>query len=218
MIKVEPSNQAGVPVYNEVNNEVLRHVRTGEPEYIVDYISEYRQYGDLPLSQVQLPLESDLELPIDIATGELTQSPRQAEFVRSANNYDMDAASASSAAYNDQPSLTQQQFKDEVDINNIIERFVKTGELPGDYQTPSYGDYTETPDFHTALSAVREAAENFMLLPAHLRARFNNDPQQLLEFVSEPSNEAEAVRLGLVRQAPLADAPPPILEAPTTPT
>ena len=41
-----------------------------------------------------------------------------------------DALSFSSGLACDDPSLTQQQFKEESDINNIVDRFMKTGHLP----------------------------------------------------------------------------------------
>lgn len=97
---------------------------------------------------------------------------------------------------------TQQQFKEESDINEIVRRFGLTGELPEDLRVPQYGDFTEVRDFQTAMNAVRQAEESFMALPAEVRARFANDPQKLLEFMADDANRAEADKLGLLRPAP----------------
>ena len=95
------------------------------------------------------------------------------------------------------PSLTQQQFKDESDINNIVDTFMKTGHLPEPSSMPQYVDYEGVFDFQSAMNVVRQADENFMRMDAKVRARFHNSPQEFLEFFSNPDNVDEAVRLGL---------------------
>ena len=50
-------------------------------------------------------------------------------FLRSLYNYDRDAASSESGLACDDPTLAQQQFRDEADINTILERFGRTGLL-----------------------------------------------------------------------------------------
>lgn len=129
-------------------------------------------------------------------------------FLRTQYNYDMNKAGDESGLKCEDKTLAQQQFKDEVDINTIVERFGLTGQLPDDVRTPQYGDYEGVFDFQTAMNAVREAQENFMELPAKTRARFHNDPQELLEFLDEEQNRPEAVKLGLVKeaQAPIEEA------------
>lgn len=95
-------------------------------------------------------------------------------------------------------SLTQQQFAEEVDINTIVRRFNLTGQLPSTFNMPRYGDFTGISDYHSAMNIVRQADEEFLTLPAELRARFNNDPGQLIEFLENDDNRDEAVKLGLV--------------------
>lgn len=97
------------------------------------------------------------------------------------------------------PSLAQQQFKDDVDINVLLERFKVTGVMPQSVVLPQYGDFVGINDYRSALDAVRRAKDSFMDLPANVRARFDNDPQKLLEFVSDEKNRDEAERLGLVQ-------------------
>lgn len=119
-------------------------------------------------------------------------------FVRSGNNYDMDAVSHETGLRCDDPSLTQQQFAEEADINNIVDRFMKTGVLPDPVSMPQYVDYEGIFDFQSAMNVIRQADENFMRLEPRVRARFNNSPQDFLEFFADPANRAEGERLGLV--------------------
>ena len=107
-------------------------------------------------------------------------------------------------------SLTQQQFRDESDINNIVDRFMKTGHLPTPVTMPQYVDYEGVFDFQSAMNVVRQADENFMRMDAKVRARFHNSPQEFLEFFADSANFEEAVRLGLAvpkpKESPSVDA------------
>lgn len=121
-----------------------------------------------------------------------------APFLRTPYNYDTNAASDESGIACEEPSLAQQHFKDECDINNILRQFNITGLLPENPLSPRYGDFTGISDYQTALNAVMEAEEGFMTLPAQIRARFNNDPEQLIQFLDNSQNLDEAIRLGIV--------------------
>jgi phage internal scaffolding protein len=119
-------------------------------------------------------------------------------FLRTPYNYDTDAASNGSGLHCEDATLTQQHFKDECDINNILRQFNITGLLPEQAISPRYGDFTGISDYHTALNQVIAAEDEFMSLPAHIRARFENDPAQLIEFLNNSENKDEAIKLGLV--------------------
>lgn len=99
----------------------------------------------------------------------------------------------------DKPSLTQQNMKDECDVNSILDRYRKTGMINHIRNSPGqYGDFSTFQDFKTNLDAVKDAYAQFESLPAHLRKRFANDPANLVEFVMDNENYDEAVKLGLV--------------------
>ena len=117
-----------------------------------------------------------------------------APFLRTPYNYDRDAASNESGLACEEPSLTQQHFKDETDINNILRQFNITGLLPEAPLSPLYGDFTGIGDYHSALNAVYAAEDEFMTLPAQIRARFENDPAQLIAFLSDENNRPKASR------------------------
>ena len=131
-------------------------------------------------------------------------------FVRSPYNYDMDKVSEETGLKCLDPSMAQQQFLEESDINTIVERFGLNGEVPELVKVPQYGDYSEVTDFHSAMNAVRQAEASFMELPAKVRSRFGNDPQQFLEFVSDDKNIPEARDLGLLPPAPIAPLGDPV--------
>lgn len=106
------------------------------------------------------------------------------------------------------PSLTQQQFKDDVDINVLLEKFKITGVMPQGVRLPEYGDFTGVTDFRSAQDAILRAKNAFMELPAQLRAKFDNDPQKLMDFVADPANKDEAIKLGLFNKP--VDPPEPM--------
>jgi phage internal scaffolding protein len=121
-------------------------------------------------------------------------------FLRTPYNYDRDAATNESALACEEPSLAQQHFKDECDINNILRQFNVTGLLPESPLSPRYGDFTGISDYHTAMNRVIAAQDEFEALPAQIRARFDNDPANLIEFLENSENRLEAEELGLVEK------------------
>lgn len=96
------------------------------------------------------------------------------------------------------PSLAQQSFKDDADINVMLERFQVTGIMPQGVLMPTYGDFTGVVDYRSARDAMLKAEQSFADMPANVRARFDNDPQKFLEFCADSNNREEAARLGLV--------------------
>jgi len=122
----------------------------------------------------------------------------KAPFLRTNYNYDRNVASNESGVACEEPSLAQQQFKDECDINNILRQFNVTGLLPSSPLSPRYGDFTGIVDYQSALNAVIAAEDGFMALPANIRASFGNDPEQLIAFLDNPENKTKAIELGLI--------------------
>jgi phage internal scaffolding protein len=125
---------------------------------------------------------------------------KKSPFLRTPYNYDLNAASNESGLHCEDASLTQQHFKDECDINNILRQFNITGLLPESPLSPRYGDFTGISDYHSALNQVIAAEDEFMALPAQIRSRFDNDPAKLIDFLDKSENKDEAIKLGLVKQ------------------
>lgn len=97
------------------------------------------------------------------------------------------------------PSLTQQQFTDDVDVNKIVSRATSQGvPILGHEKKPLFGDFTQLPDLRSALLIAKEGQEAFMSLDAEVRKKFDNDPAKMFEWLNNPQNREEAVKLGLV--------------------
>lgn len=113
--------------------------------------------------------------------------------------------------YHPSRSLTNQSDAEELDINVIMARYLKTGLVPQSLVQPFFGDASAMPDFMTAQQIIIEGNNAFESLPAKIRDRFNNSPVNFLEFMGNPDNEAEARFLGLLEtpQASAGDAERP---------
>lgn len=122
------------------------------------------------------------------------------EFVRNPYNYDVNDASEETGLECKDKSLAQQQFVEESDINYIAERFKLNGTIPLMPDGFVWGAAMENVfDYQTAMNAVVAGDRAFMQLPAKIRARFQNNPQQLMEFLADKDNELEARKLGLLK-------------------
>jgi len=98
-------------------------------------------------------------------------------------------------------SMTKQSFKDECDINKILKKWQKTGQI--DHvrsQTQKFLDCSNPVDYQTAINIVHEAQETFDSLPSDVRYRFNNDPAYFESFVSDRANYEELIALGLIER------------------
>jgi len=135
-------------------------------------------------------------------------------FVRNPYNYDMALVSQETGLECKDPSLAQQHLKDECDINVIVERFGVTGQLPTTPLEPSYGDFSGVSDYHTALNAIKAADEAFMALPAKIRAKFDHDPNALLNYLQNEENRDEAIQIGLIDGKPVVESIVSAVETP----
>lgn len=105
------------------------------------------------------------------------------------------------------PGVTKQSFADEVNINKIIARFDKNGMVTHINKSPGFfGDVSELVDYQESLNIVMKAEELFSGMSAEIRARFGNDPGQMIEFLEDPKNLEEAKKLGMVLEKPVPDA------------
>lgn len=103
------------------------------------------------------------------------------------------------ATVNEEPSMALQQYKDQCDINLIVKRFKRTGELTHlNNRRGFYGDLSDAPSFRESMQLVVEAQQAFAELPSQIRKRFGNDPALLMEFIADKNNYDEAVSLGLI--------------------
>ena len=91
-------------------------------------------------------------------------------------------------------SLTQQQFKDECDMNRIVQNAAR-GIAPRFMQrgVPQFGDFSEVPSLTDAYDVISRAEEAFMNLPAQLRLELGNDPARINEITKD---QIERFKLG----------------------
>lgn len=83
-------------------------------------------------------------------------------------------------------AATQQQWKKECDINEIVNRasrgiapkFVNKG-------TPRYGDFSNVPSLEAAYDRIKSAEAAFMTLPSKLRLELGNDPRNIDQLTKE---------------------------------
>lgn len=123
--------------------------------------------------------------------GPKTTSPELREFLQRPGDHDEEG----NIVY-----TTEQAHKDQTDINKIIDRFDKEGLIKGVQKFEGkFGDFTGI-DFKTMQDQVAGAKSQFEALPSEIRARFENQPYKLLEFMDDPNNREEAIELGLIRK------------------
>ena len=102
-------------------------------------------------------------------------------------------------------SLTLQAPKADTDINILMARMgYKDGSVLPHFHDPKalYGDFSEWPTDPVQLADMMYQGElAFRRLPAELRKRYET-PEQLFNFMNDPKNYDEAVKLGLLAQKP----------------
>lgn len=98
------------------------------------------------------------------------------------------------------------------DIKNIVQRAMRAGGLLTNVSVriPVFADIADAPSYVDALNVVANAQQQFESLPSKIRDRFANSPEKLLDFLRDPANREEAIKLGLVNK----EAPPPEPEKP----
>lgn len=97
------------------------------------------------------------------------------------------------------PGLTEQAHKKETDMNYILRDYARTGFIKHAKNFQGRYDDVAVQDFQEAMFIVNQAQSMFAELPGHLRKRFQNDPAEFLEFVQNPENGDEMLRLGILK-------------------
>lgn len=103
-----------------------------------------------------------------------------------------------------QPSLTQQQFKDECEIESLLKAHNLSqvmGIMNNHGQQPLYGDVSDIPDFHDAQNHVARATEYFEGLPSDVRSRFNNSLSEFLTTLNNPDAREALTEMGVLKKA-----------------
>ncbi|AXL15327.1 internal scaffolding protein [Microviridae sp.] len=91
--------------------------------------------------------------------------------------------------------LTKQSFKDETNINKILQRAQKGGTLSHLNQYEGiYADFSDY-DFWEHRQKLAVGDQVFNKLPSELRKEFGNDPAKFFAFVNDPANQGKLAEL-----------------------
>lgn len=108
---------------------------------------------------------------VDDETGEIIDQV----FFKTPNNHDTLAESLRTSTYCEDPSLTDQSFKEEVNINTIMDRVKAGAQLP--ITLPEhFGDATTIPQYIESVQKIAENNATFYNLAPAIREEFMNDP------------------------------------------
>jgi phage internal scaffolding protein len=95
---------------------------------------------------------------------------------------------------------TEQQWKDECNVNNIIQKYDKNQLITHVNEMEAHhGDMTGA-DYKMMMDKIINIRNKFDQLPSSIRKRFQNSPEAYLAFMEDPKNRPEAIKLGLVKQ------------------
>jgi len=99
-------------------------------------------------------------------------------------------------------SVTKQSFQRECDVNVIVSKYLMHGIQPQlSNRVGTFADVSDVGSYQEALNLVNESKLLFDALPSVIRKRFNDNPAVLLDFVDNPSNRDECIKLGLLPKA-----------------
>ena len=103
-------------------------------------------------------------------------------------------------------SLTDSQYLDDCDMNNIMKRALKGDASVINPSTPVFADVSDYGDMLTCMRKVADARLRFESLPSEIRDRVGNTPEGLMSFLADSRNDEEAIKFGL-KIKPKVDIP-----------
>lgn len=105
-------------------------------------------------------------------------------------------------------SRTKQSMKEEVNINNILAKYVKTGTIAHLNRYGATYGFAPAVDFKGAMELIERGRSMFADLPAKVRRQFDNDPQKFLTFVQDEKNLDAMREMGLAKPKEAPAEPP----------
>lgn len=113
---------------------------------------------------------------------------------------------------NDSPTMTQQHYKDECDLNQILARHRVEGELNAmqlrqllaqsamgadSARVPRFEDVSDLPDLSYIKKSFIAASRAFAHLPIQARVAFGNNPEVFYSAMTDKSQHGKVRDLGL---------------------
>lgn len=111
------------------------------------------------------------------------------------------------------PSKTRLDQADSCNINTMMAKAMKGIQPRVNTGQGNYGDFSNLGDYQTALNKVKNAQSIFNALPASLRDKYKNDPNELINKLPSATQE-ELETLGLLKRRADASASPETASAP----
>ncbi len=113
-------------------------------------------------------------------------------------------------------SKVQQHLTDSNSIKDLEARHLQNNMPQMNPKIPQYLDLSSGMSHHEMLNKVTETNQAFMNLNPHIRKKFHNQPQELIDFCKESKNLEEAEALGLVPKGTFV--PPEVTPEPKPPS
>lgn len=103
----------------------------------------------------------------------------------------------------------KQNFKEQCDVNKIVEVFLRTGKLiSSNSRQPRYGDFSQGLDFRLAMNAGLLAERYYQSLPSEIRT-ICPDLQSFKEWAVTDEGRKVLREFNLIPKEPVAPGPPP---------
>lgn len=109
--------------------------------------------------------------------------------------------------FSQSPSMVQPQFSEEADINNIMQKYAKTGVLPTPNRMAQYLDVSEGYDYSLLQDKLLNMNQMFSELPSQVRQELRT-PQEFYEAFQSPLGLAKLEALGIISKKEPAQAAP----------
>ena len=93
------------------------------------------------------------------------------------------------------PTLAKSQFCQECDLTLIVNRFLKTGQLPSlSGRVPIHGDFTDAPDDYAQLQeTICDIKNRFAGEPKELRERLHDSVENYIEYLALSEEERASI-------------------------
>jgi hypothetical protein len=152
-------------------------------------------------------MDTEMKMKFQMPDGEIID--KEWPVWKTPYNHDTNFESDRTATYCKDPSLTKQEFVDDADINNILERFAKTGEPPPLALPEHFADVTKRQSYFDMASQLADANKMFYTLPPDIRAEHQNDPTRWADAVTRAAARGDGdtlETLGIDTSAERAEA------------
>jgi hypothetical protein len=109
------------------------------------------------------------------------------------------------------PSLTKQSYKKQCDIQHIMRGYKSTGvfsHLNKNAKNLTFGEVNINKSWHETQNLLASLRSKFETMPDTIKLKFKTS-KNMIDFISDPKNLKESVKLGLLSDEYLPSEPKP---------